>query len=314
MEPPTPTPSEFRFQGKRILLTYKGHLDKVALAEFIQRKLKCPAQVKICHETGDTGYKHTHCAVQSPKKPNIRDATFFDYEGVHPNIKPPRDNDHWREQVNYIDKQDEEVFGSIEIEPGKEEKFKLALDFVKSCATWQQVLQCSDIPTLMLISSKLPFFQQVHQNLGSVRVEKPKYQLTDFDVPALDITKPTLLWGASGVGKTEYALAHFSKPLFVSNIDDLNKFQEGYHDGIVFDDIDFSHFPPTAVIHLVDIDHTRTIKCRYFNATIPCGTARIFTSNVQHALEPPNMPEEQRKAIERRLYKQRVDTPLWTRP
>lgn len=306
-----PTPSEFRFQSKRILLTYKGHLDKPSLAEFIQRKLKCPAEVKICHEVGESGYKHTHCAVKSPKKPNIRNANFFDFEGVHPNILAPSSNDHWKNQVNYIDKQDEEVYGEIEVEPGKEEKFQLALDFVKSCATWQQVLRCSDIPMLMLISSKLPFFQQVHQNLGSVRVEKPKFRLTDFNVPALDTTKPTLLWGASGVGKTEYALAHFSRPLFVSNIDDLNKFQEGYHDGIVFDDIDFSHFPPTAVIHLVDIDHTRTVKCRYFNAIIPGGTPRIFTSNVQHALEPPNMPDEQRKAIERRLYKQYHGTPLW---
>ena len=47
--------------------------------------------------------------------------------------------------------------------------------------------------------------------------------------------------------------------MIVSNIDDLNKFQEGYHDAIVFDDIDFSHFPPNALIHLVDIDHTRTV-------------------------------------------------------
>ena len=52
---------------------------------------------------------------------------------------PLRDNDHWRAhghshghaQVNYIDKQDEDVFGSIDIQPGKEDKFKLVIG---SCA------------------------------------------------------------------------------------------------------------------------------------------------------------------------------------
>lgn len=293
-------------------MTYKTHLDKKLLAEFIQRKLKCEAQVKICHETSEDGYEHTHCAVLSPKKPNIRDARAFDFNDIHPNIKVPASNEHFKNQVKYIEKQDQDYYGEIDVPDSKEEKFEKVLEFVKSCQTWQQVLR-GPTEMLIVISGKLPFFQQVFNNLACVRTETTEYHLKDFTLPALDLTRPTLLWGVSNAGKTQFALAHFSKPLFVCNVDDLNKFQEGYHDGIVFDDIDFSQWPPTALLHLVDIANTRTIKCRYVNAMIPKGTPRIFTSNVPWALENVHMTDEQKNALYRhdRLYKVQVTTPLF---
>lgn len=313
MEPPTQSPTEFRLQAKRFLLTYKTHIDKEELAKFIQRKLKCEAHVKICHETSKDGYQHTHCAVLSPKKPNIRDSRFFDFKEVHPNIKVPETTEHFKNQVKYIEKQDEDFYGDIEVPDSKEEKFQKCLDFVKSCQTWQEVLR-GPLLMQMLISGKLPYFQQVFSNLARTRVTRAKYQLTDFILPALDRTRPTLLWGVNNAGKTQFALAHFNSPLLVSNVDDFNKFQEGYHDGIVVDDIDFSHWPPTALIHLLDVECDRTIKCRYRDAVIPAGTPRFFTSNSKWALSSPHSNPEQELAIERRLYKLEITAPLYNRP
>lgn len=309
-----PASESFRFVAKKALLTYAAHLPKEDLATYLKRKFKGDLEVKICHEVGDTGHQHTHVAFITKRKPDFKDARCFDFEGHHPNIRVPRDASHWKEIVKYLDKQDDDVYGHIEVKLEKGDLLEASIAFVKQCSTWREVLQCSDMNMLMCISGKLQFFQQIHTNLANARVEKPKHKLTDFNVDALDITKPTLLWGVSGAGKTEFALAHFNKPLFISNIDDLNKFQEGYHDGLVFDDIDFSHFPPTAIIHLCDINHTRTIKCRYQNAVIPQGTPRIFTSNVETALTPMSMNSEQRIAIQSRLYTQYVGMPLYNRP
>lgn len=85
--------------------------------------------------------------------------------------------------------------------------------------------------------------------------------------------------GPAGIGKTEYALAHFKNPLLVSHIDRLKSFDPDVHDGIVFDDMDFNHWPITAQIHLADWNCPRDINCRYAMAHIPRHTKKIFTCN-----------------------------------
>lgn len=69
----------------------------------------------------------------------------------------------------------------------------------------------------------------------------PKYKPDSFNCPLRDVTQGAIhLWGKSGTGKTQYALAHFKKPLLIRHIDDLQKLQPYVkHDGIVFDDVSF---------------------------------------------------------------------------
>lgn len=86
--------------------------------------------------------------------------------------------------------------------------------------------------------------------------------------------------GESGIGKTTWAKRIAPKPcLFVSHIDDLKKFQIGYHQSIIFDDVTFTHYPITAQIHLVDIENPRSIHVRYGTAKINAGIPKIFTCN-----------------------------------
>ena len=84
--------------------------------------------------------------------------------------------------------------------------------------------------------------------------------------------------GPSGCGKTQFALSHFKQPLLVTHIDDLLNLN-AKHDGIVFDDMDFTHWHRTHQIHITDYDNTRSIHCRYRTATIPKNTFKIFTCN-----------------------------------
>jgi len=88
-----------------------------------------------------------------------------------------------------------------------------------------------------------------------------------------------ILWGESGTGKTQFAINQLPDALFVSHIDQLKQFDESEHKGIIFDDMDFKHWPRESQIHLVDADQLRAINCRYANGTIPAKTKKIFTTN-----------------------------------
>jgi len=92
-------------------------------------------------------------------------------------------------------------------------------------------------------------------------------------------TKSIILWGKAGCGKTCFARAILPKALFVSHMDDLLKYDEGEHDGIIFDDMNFLHVPREAQIHIVDCEQPRSIHCRYQVANIPAMTKKIFTTN-----------------------------------
>jgi len=105
-----------------------------------------------------------------------------------------------------------------------------------------------------------------------------------------------VLWGDSGAGKTTLARVLLPKALIVSHMDDLCNYTVK-HDGIIFDDMSFTHIPREAQIHLVDNDLPRSIHCRYRTASIPAMTKKIFTTNTEggHIFILPDL------AIERRI-------------
>jgi len=116
-------------------------------------------------------------------------------------------------------------------------------------------------------------------------IEEGDYDLQDccdfIQLAPLDFTESCthMVVGPPGTGKTQYALSHFNKPLFVTHMDDLKNFHQRVHDGIVFDDMNFKHLPRNSQIHLVDQDHGRSIHVRYGTARIPKRTKKIFTCN-----------------------------------
>lgn len=137
--------------------------------------------------------------------------------------------------------------------------------------------------------------------------QKSKYSLVQFEHEPLRLDIPIILWGESGIGKTQFALAHFKNPLVVRDTDDLRRFDSELYDGIVFDDMDFKHWPRTSQIHLLDWELSSSIRCRYENATIPAGVPRIFTTN-EYGGEIFNLTDP---AINRRCYRVQVDNTLF---
>lgn len=111
-----------------------------------------------------------------------------------------------------------------------------------------------------------------------------------------------ILTGSTGLGKTQYAISHFKNPLILSHIDDLKRFSTK-HDGMVFDDMSFGHWPAESCIHLVDLEHRRSINVKHGTATIPKGTRRFFTTNSAfYEVFSSNKNREHELAIERRCH------------
>lgn len=131
--------------------------------------------------------------------------------------------------------------------------------------------------------------------------EYTKYDMSTFNREPLDLSKPWMIYGNSGTAKTSYALAHFNQPLLCSHLEDLRKFRPKYHDGIVFDDMSFKHLPPETMIHLLDVEQTRTIYARHHNVTIPKGVKRIIVHNYKEAIYSDKILDEQVVAVNRRI-------------
>lgn len=103
------TGKTFRFSNTRALFTYKTHLPKVDFANYLRDKCHC--DIVICaHENGDKNheYQHTHVFVKWPKVFQTRNARFFDYNGIHPNIKAITTREHEINVYTYLKKEDPE--------------------------------------------------------------------------------------------------------------------------------------------------------------------------------------------------------------
>ena len=271
---------EFRFRGKKVLLTYthSGPLDKQKLHEFLNKKFKQDCDVKICHEQHADGEIHTHACVLLKKMPDVKNSRLLDYEGVHPNWRPPKSIEHWKNQVKYMDKEDPDVYGEITVPKDKDEEFAEVCAYVKECKTIKQVFSMG--PYLRMISSKVNFWERFWKENHKKKVTKALYSMNNFRLqPITDWTKNWLVFGKAGTGKTQWALAHFQNPLLVSHTDDLKEFDPEDHDGIVFDDMSFKHLPSDGIIHLLDKEIDRSIHARFYNAEIPAGVPKIFCHN-----------------------------------
>ena len=197
-------------------------------------------------------------------------------------------------------KEDPEPYGTLEVTASKEEQFQDAVDYVLDCPRLKDIYRPGD--HLRVISGKVSFFENLWKNQAKKKTAAARFSA--FNRPFItDWSRSWLIHGVSHTGKTQYALAHFQKPLLVRHIDKLKEFDQDIHDGIVFDDMCFKHLHAQAIIHLLDTDNDSQIHCRFNVAEIPEGTKKIFVSNRDDIFIPKDLiNEEEKTAIERRYY------------
>lgn len=199
--------------------------------------------------------------------------------------------------IRYCSKEDTRIAGPIEHGKRPVLRGQGILSIARSLSREQFLDHCIDarIPkgyydeALRLIGDSSNSITETENSL----LERVQNRLKYFTLPE-EGHKSIVLQGGSGTGKTSWAKHQAPKPaLFVTHMDDLKKLTNE-HKSIIFDDMDFKHFPRTAQIHLVDRFDTRSIHIRYGTATIPAGIVKIFTCN-----EYPFLEDD---AIKRRVF------------
>jgi len=112
---PTDKPKTFRFANRYALLTYKTHLEKVALSSWFEQEFKA-VEVHIAHETGDeeVNYLHSHVYVDFGKAYQTTNVLRFDYEGIHPHVKVLSTREHVANALVYLAKEDPDNAGLLD--------------------------------------------------------------------------------------------------------------------------------------------------------------------------------------------------------
>lgn len=118
--------------------------------------------------------------------------------------------------------------------------------------------------------------------------------------------KHVLLLGDSGTGKTQYALAHFRRPLLVQITTDWDRYIDGETDGIVLENVCFKSWAPGALKATLDWDipHNKYVhnKC----IRVPGHIPKIICLLDIESLWPRQIMKEYKEAILRRLVVYKV--------
>ena len=283
--------------------------------------------------------EHFHVYFKAGKKLDITDrfhSTYFDLRGragrvLHPEIQSVLPTPADRERVINYDMKDGDFVGELETplvndrrrdreEAAAREEAQAAggeSDAAESeherstsekSPAWARMLNKahSTRDGMGLLAESAPHIFYMHGSrikpmlMERVGTPEPKlFSMADFNRPALDLDQPVVVWGDTEMGKTEFVLAHFEKPLVVRRRDDLKR--ASYHDGIIFDDMDFAAWTPEDVICLLSQDKPRSLPARFHDAFIEADIPLVFTTNKKpKRLFPRADSRKQRRAIARR--------------
>lgn len=266
----------FRIQSKEFFLTYpQSNFD---LDDYLAHACTLGASfVLVSHELHDNGEPHRHAYIKFDNRKDIRSNTYFDFDNRHANIQRVKSTRHC---IEYCIKGGEYIWWPEDCDIEDHLGSTKALD-PASCDTEEEWLaRCLANRTPYGYANRLWILSR--RDRGDCITEESE-GVVSTAVAAIewsDSHYSTVLVGPSGIGKTTWCINTCIKPaLLCTHMDELRKFDPEYHRSIIFDDMDFSHMPDTAQIHIVDHDLPRAIHARYGNARIPAKTYKFFTCN-----------------------------------
>nr|UBJ25954.1 replication-associated protein [Giant panda associated circular DNA virus] len=141
--------------------------------------------------------------------------------------------------------------------------------------------------------------------------DKPIYKMESFiRKPIRDFTKTVVIVGPTGMGKTQYSLAHFEHPLLVRDKNDYARYSRKT-DGIVFDDLAFVSWNPMTFLHMVENETPITQDVKFGHVRIRARIPKIICVNSTELLWPKDIMKETKDACLRRMVIFYVQTPLF---
>ena len=292
----------FRWRARAWHLTYRGHLPPQTLLELLERATSIQTVcTSVVHEqsNAEVAYDHTHLAWLWERAPNLHGARIMDVDIdgciIHPHAVHKKSL-KWLQHIFTRYHRGHKVSAA-----GK------PIFIAPVGGPWQvplpnfewndQILMAvSEAPDLIEGAQVAGVtVRSLHDVMLLQRAKRPhpfehNFERTSF----LPLTLPELftsgavgtlhIWGAIRLGKSEWALAQFANPLYVTERNDLIGFREGWHDGIVIDKLMPCERPPAGFSlaeceKLTDFTLPATIKCLYQTAHIPRGVRKIVVTN-----------------------------------
>lgn len=247
----------FRFQGKRVFLTYANVVQDIQLVEWENFfKLKFPSQMvyhTIGRELHESGVPHFHVLIVFDRKIDTRSVTFFDFKGQHPNIISPNDLEATKIYVqkdgNYIEEGD---FPATKKRKAVDDAWEAILNEATDNVTFMALAKAKDPKNFVLNHEKLEYFAAKHYAVKRTTYVSP---YANFIVPS-DVQgwvqdhylsqqrrkKSLFLIGPSKLGKTEWARS-LGRHMYFNGATNFKDDWDDDAEYLVFDDIDWNFIP-----------------------------------------------------------------------
>lgn len=228
---------------------------------------------RVAVEQHADGNPHVHCIVRFGARVKTRgDARIFDIDGRHPNFQVPR---KIKDVLEYCAKD------------GNFQDFGPVPTTIHIYDALQQAAAAGDREVFdrTALDGRISFQWADHiwkmaNTVDCNTILEPGQGIECMQLQQLSFPGGSFaLIGPSGCGKSTWAKRVAPKPaLWVRHADDLKKLNK-QHKSIIFDDMDFKHWPRTAQIHVTDQDDVSSINVKHGCVTIPAGVPKIFTGN-----------------------------------
>ena len=296
----------FRWRARCWHLTYAGHVPHdVLLARLASATSISALGTSIVHEASDAEapYDHTHFAWLWERAPNLHGARLMDVEldggVVHPHAVHKKSL-KWLQLL--FERYHHGVKADARGKPAYTAPVAGPWQQLPACFEWNdyiltEVSEASDLiegaqlagvgvrslhDVLLLQSAKRPAaFEHNHARTSFLSLALPEAYATG----ALGTLH---IWGAVGLGKSEWALSQFENPLYVTERNDLLEYRAGWHDGIVIDKLLPCERPPAGFSlleceRLTDFTLPSSLRCLYRVARMPKGVRKIVVTNARDA-------------------------------
>jgi len=211
---------KFWLQNRRVMLTYKTHINKDSLREFIRTRSSCPdAVVDIAHENGDPvcPYQHTHAVVDFGKKFQSQNCRVLDYDNIHPHILPIPNEQRYAKCRHYISKEDPDC--SYLYNPNVASSFTAR---IWSCKTLQDALR-QNVHNPSDVSGIMQLYSLKGSDVANVEYEQPTHpwQQQLLSIVTKPVTTPeekrSIIWIYDDVGTA--GKSQFCRYLFATSPD-----------------------------------------------------------------------------------------------
>lgn len=303
-----------RIQGNGFFLTYsQSALTREQITAWFLRQVRVKRMI-IGQEHHQDGNLHWHVTIEYEVRKDVRPA-YFDIGLEHPNVKIwtrtcGSTYDQWfKNHWEYCKKEDPTPY-IVGEEPMSNRKRKRDEIFTEA----MNIARERDVHQgMQFLEANAPYdlvtkYEQIHRALVKIRNISRSSQadaraLGEFPNAPLvaDSWKCLFVNGPTGMGKTQWARSLLPLATVVSHRDQLKDVD--FANGVIFDDFEVSHWPPTAVIHLLDWDEPRGLDVKHGHVIIPAHTRKIFTYNGSlYRWLSKDATQEQVEACERRVH------------